>query len=100
MDNGASVPSDVSKSSGEGAAGSRTRTREKPPRKEKFKVTVRRWIAQECCVYVDAVDIESAEQEALNTAEEVADLVWDSSNAEPRSYEVDNVQLAKELSRK
>jgi hypothetical protein len=55
----------------------------------KFKVHLTRLVEEECCIYVDAATHNQAVEVALETASEVADLVWDRSNAEPHTVSVE-----------
>jgi hypothetical protein len=66
---------------------------------KKYRVTLTRLVEEECCIYVDAKDQDEASAKALDLVEEIADMIWASTNAEPHSYSVDTIKDAEELQR-
>lgn len=60
----------------------------------KFRVTLTRLIEEECIIYVDAKNEEEAAEKAVDTAEEVSDLIWERTETEPHTYGVDEIEDA------
>jgi hypothetical protein len=64
--------------------------------KIKYRVRLKRLVLvdEECEVYIDAIDVEAAEAEALEVANEIAAVIWLRSNSEPQTTIVESVKRA------
>ena len=68
-------------------------------RLQKFKARITRLVEEECEIYVDAADVETATNTARGEAEEVADTIWVRTNSAPHQYDVVKIIPAEELKR-
>ena len=63
-------------------------------KRKKFHVRLLRLVEEECSIYVDALDEETAEADALDIADEIAEAIWLRSDSEPHTLSVESVKLA------
>jgi hypothetical protein len=63
----------------------------KPLRTTKYRIRLSRLVEEECEIYIDALDHETAEADALQYADEIADTIWLRSDGEPHTITVESV---------
>ena len=66
---------------------------------KKYRVTVTRLIEEECYIFLNATDPDSASDAALNLIEEIADTIWVRTGCEPHTYGVDKIEDAEHITK-